>query len=48
MQWWGWLIFAIFYVALIVLLILGLVKKCPSPPPASLEKFWVVDGWDKV
>lgn len=44
-QWWAWLIMAVLYVVLIVLLILGLSKKCP--PPAPMDKFWVVDGWDK-
>ena len=44
MQWWGWLILSILYVALIVLLILLLVKQRPAP----MDKFWVVDNWDKV
>ena len=46
MQWWGWLILFLLYVVLIVLLVLGLLsRKCP--PPAPMDKFWVVDGWDQ-
>ena len=45
MHWWGWLILFLFYVVLIVLLILGLPRKCP--PPAPMNKFWVVEGWDQ-